>query len=119
MELVPPELHDPITGGLLQGDPVVAEDGLTYARATVEAHLQRQVAAGQPITSPVTGEPMGTKLVASKATAEALERHRQQCRQEGSERAAGDEREWPNPAFSPAGKPQNADIEVCYGLWLS
>ena len=54
------ELACPITQEL-PVDPVTAEDGRVYERQAMEEWLRSK--AGQAIRSPVTNEPMGTKLL--------------------------------------------------------
>ena len=53
------ELVCPITQEL-PVDPVTAEDGRVYERQAMEEWLRSK--AGQEVRSPVTNEPMGTKL---------------------------------------------------------
>ena len=44
-------------------DPIVTEDGSTYSREGITGWFNAQTAAGKPIRSPLTGEPISTKLV--------------------------------------------------------
>ena len=44
-------------------DPVTAADGRVYERSAIEGWIQSR--QGQPLKSPVTNEPMGTKLLAA------------------------------------------------------
>ncbi|KAL4432460.1 hypothetical protein ABPG77_001759 [Micractinium sp. CCAP 211/92] len=59
--LLPPallsELLCPISCEAMQ-DPVAAADGVTYERAAITAWIERQLAAGQAPTSPLTGAPL-------------------------------------------------------------
>ncbi|KAL4432459.1 hypothetical protein ABPG77_001758 [Micractinium sp. CCAP 211/92] len=59
--LLPPallsELLCPICCEAMQ-DPVVAADGVTYERVAITAWIERQLAAGQAPTSPLTGAPL-------------------------------------------------------------
>eukprot|EP00966_Prymnesium_polylepis_P099303 2299984-Prymnesium_polylepis.1 len=43
-------------------DPVFAEDGRTYERCAIEEHIRTQ---GAELKSPLTNEPMGTRLTAN------------------------------------------------------
>mmetsp|Transcript_21603 Transcript_21603/g.46544 ORF Transcript_21603/g.46544 Transcript_21603/m.46544 type:complete len:271 (-) Transcript_21603:174-986(-) len=55
-------------------DPVIAEDGRTYERSAIEAHIHRQ---GDRTRSPMTNQPMGARLVPNlqgKSTIECLVR---------------------------------------------
>lgn len=51
-------------------EPVVAEDGHTYERVAIEEWLKKHV----PTKSPMTNQPMGTKLVQALQTRNAIER---------------------------------------------
>ena len=46
-------------------DPVFAEDGRVYERYDIEKHIKIKEDLGHAVTSPMTSEPMGTKLVAA------------------------------------------------------
>lgn len=47
----------PLSGALLT-DPVIASDGITYDRAALEAFAEAAEAAGKPLLSPITGQPI-------------------------------------------------------------
>ena len=48
-------------------NPVIAEDGFTYEREHIVNWINRERQPGQQLTSPLTGEPMGVRLIPNKS----------------------------------------------------
>jgi hypothetical protein len=47
----------------IMSDPVVAEDGETYEKESIEAYFAEKEKYSSPITSPATGKPMGKNIL--------------------------------------------------------
>jgi hypothetical protein len=47
----------------IMSDPVVAEDGETYERESIESYFAEKEKYSSPITSPATGKPMGKSIL--------------------------------------------------------
>ena len=71
-ETVPENLIDMITFELLE-DPVRAEDGYVYSRNSILDWFEGCEEVGEPLTSPLTGRPMGHTLQPDPHTAKLVE----------------------------------------------
>jgi hypothetical protein len=60
-EPIPESFIDMITYELLE-DPVIAEDNFIYSRNSLLDWFDGCAEVGEPITSPLTGRPMGTNM---------------------------------------------------------
>ena len=79
---IPENLIDMITYELLE-DPVVAEDGHTYSRATILDWFAGCREAGEPITSPLNRREIGETLRPDPQTARAVESYKANFKQQG------------------------------------
>ena len=52
-------------------DPVIAEDGRTYERSAIEEHIRTQ---GDALRSPISNEPMGSRLTANVQARSTIEK---------------------------------------------
>ncbi len=62
LEDCPDDLICPLSLGLLE-DPVLAMDGITYSRKSIEQHIDWCASKGKPLFSPMTNEPMDGALL--------------------------------------------------------
>jgi len=69
---IPENMIDMITYEILQ-DPVLADDGKVYSRDSILDWFDGCAENGEPITSPLTGHPMGTNLKPDTALARSIE----------------------------------------------
>lgn len=60
--MIPEFLYDRITGGILK-DPVIAEDGQTYSRSSIEFYFKSRDNLNLPIISPWTRSVIGKSLI--------------------------------------------------------
>lgn len=87
---VPHDFRCPITGELME-DPVVAEDGRSYERELIRQWFAQCTVQGTPITSPITREEIGSRLVSNRALKQSLAQllEQQQQQQQPPTGAAG------------------------------
>ena len=84
---------DPINRAVMER-PVVAADGHTYSRRSIELWLRNQKEAGQTLTSPVTREPLRDDALRPDVDlAREIDEWLESTRAEGSGSSAGDEEE--------------------------
>ena len=95
---IPHELVCPIMGDFME-DPVVAEDGRSYERDMIAAWFAQCTASGQPCTSPVTREPMGSRLVENGTLKRTISELREQQSRQANLTSKG------SPVDSPPGTP--------------
>ena len=95
---VPHDFRCPITGELME-DPVVAEDGRSYEREQIRQWFARCTAQGTPITSPITREEIGSRLVPNRALRQSLAQLLEQQKQQ------------PQPPTGAAGGPAGGPAE--------
>ena len=69
---IPENMIDMITYEILQ-DPVLADDGIVYSKDSILDWFDGCAENGEPITSPLTGNPMGTNLKPDAALARSIE----------------------------------------------
>ena len=91
---IPHELVCPIMGDFME-DPVVAEDGRSYERDMIAAWFAQCTASGQPCTSPVTREPMGSRLVENGTLKRTISELREQQSRQANLTSKGSPRQAP------------------------